>query len=64
MNKKLDITDINGMSNEEDTTCAFTDLNCVDETKETGGITDMNSADQKDETCAFTDMNCLAENKK
>lgn len=64
MVKKLDITNINGLSNDADTTCGVTDMNCVDQKDETCGITDMNCVAEKDETCGVTDMNCLDEDKK
>lgn len=61
--KNLDITNLNGMSSDDDTTCGLNDMNCV-ETKETASsITNMNSASSDDDTtCNFTDMNCTGEN--
>lgn len=64
MAKKLDITNINGMSKDDDVTCGVNDMNCVDGEEKTCGVTDMNCVDDKDETCGVTDMNCLDEDKK
>lgn len=61
--KNLGITNLNGMSTDDDTTCGLNDMNCLD-TKETPGssITNMNSASSdEDTTCSFTDMNCTGE---
>lgn len=64
MAKKLDITNINGMSTNDDVTCSVNDMNCVDGEEKTCGVTDMNCVDEKDSTCGVTDMNCLDEIKK
>ena len=54
---------VNGISADDDRTCALNDMNCL-ETQEdkTYGITDMNAVGADDDTtCALTDMNCLGE---
>ena len=54
---------VNGISADDDRTCALNDMNCLDTQEEkTYTITDMNAADG-DSTCALVDMNCLGEDK-
>lgn len=62
--KNLNITNMNGVTSDDDTTCGLNDMNCVDEKDTTCSFTDMN-CNEKDEdtTCSFTDMNCTGENK-
>ena len=53
---------VNGMSAEDDRTCALNDMNCLETQEEKAyGITDMNAAANDDSTCALVDMNCLGE---
>ena len=55
---------INGISTDDDRTCALNDMNCLDTQEEkTYGLTDMNAAVGDDSTCALVDMNCLGEDK-
>ena len=55
---------INGISAEDDRTCALNDMNCLDNQEETTyQLTDMNAAAGDDSTCALVDMNCLGEDK-
>ena len=56
-------SNVNGISEEDDRTCALTDMNCLETQEEkTYGITDMNAVGNDDDTtCALTDMNCLGE---
>lgn len=65
MNKKdLGISDMNGMTQEDDHTCALMDMNCLDAEKEEKplGIKNMNAlANDDDTTCGLKDMNCLDE---
>jgi hypothetical protein len=57
--KNLGITNLNGVTDDEDTTCGITDLNCVDGQEASYKITDLNSVDEKDTTCDITDLNCI-----
>lgn len=61
----LGLTNMNGISADDDRTCALTDMNCLENQEEkTFDLTDMNAAAQDDDTtCALTDMNCLGEDK-
>ena len=66
MDKKgLDITNMNGMTNEDDTTCGFNDMNCLgneENDSKTCSITNMNCASEEDDTtCSITDMNCTGD---
>ena len=55
---------INGISAEDDRTCALNDMNCRDTQEEKNyALTDMNAAAGDDSTCALVDMNCLGEDK-
>ena len=55
---------VNGISAEDDRTCALNDMNCLDTQEEkTYALTDMNAAAGDDSTCALVDMNCLGEDK-
>ena len=55
---------VNGMSAEDDRTCALNDMNCLETQEEkVYGITDMNATANDDTTCALSDMNCLGEDK-
>lgn len=61
-NKKYGITNMNGISMDDDRTCAFTDMNCLADEEKSFSLTDMNAAkNQDDMTCALEDMNCLGE---
>lgn len=64
MDKKLGLSNMNGVTENDDKTCAITDMNCVDgeaETK-TASLQDMNNmTGEDDKTCGITDMNCLGE---
>ena len=55
---------INGISAEDDRTCALNDMNCLDTQEEKNyALTDMHAAAGDDSTCALVDMNCLGEDK-
>ena len=55
---------INGISAEDDRTCALNDMNCLDTQEEkNSALTDKNAAAGDDSTCALVDMNCLGEDK-
>lgn len=55
---------VNGMSAEDDRTCALNDMNCLETQEEkVYGITDMNATANDDSTCALSDMNCLGDDK-
>lgn len=63
-NKKLNISNMNGDTNDDSKTCGITDMNCVESGKEeNASINNMNSmTDKADKTCGLTDMNCLGNN--
>lgn len=62
--ESLNITNMNGVSTDDDTTCALNDMNCVESKESTCSFTDMNCTSSDEETtCSFTDMNCTGENK-
>ena len=52
------INNMNKKANDDDTTCAFTDMNCVGDTDETCAFVDVNCGAEKDETCSLENMNC------
>ena len=55
---------INGISDDDDRTCALNDMNCLGTQEEkVYGITDMNAVGGDDTTCALIDMNCLGEDQ-
>lgn len=47
MADNLSITNLNGVTEDEDTTCGINDMNCLSEDEDT--------------TCGINDMNCVAE---
>ena len=60
--KKLNISNMNGTTDDASQTCGITDMNCVENGSETtaASITNMNSiSGEDDKTCGITDMNCL-----
>lgn len=63
MADKLTLNNMNGITNDEDKTCGFTNMNCVDDDDDMiVSITNMNSiTEDEDKTCGITDMNCLDE---
>lgn len=57
---QADITNMNRLTEDEDTTCGITDMNCTDNqktAKEKLHINKLNPG-MKDSTCEITDMNC------
>lgn len=47
---------VNGISAEDDRTCALNDMNCLEtQDEKTYGITDMNATANDDSTCALVD---------
>ena len=62
----LGLTNMNGISTEDDRTCALSDMNCLETQEEKSfSLTDMNAVGKDDDnTCALDDMNCLGEPKK
>ena len=55
---------VNGISADDDRTCALNDMNCLDTQEEKAyALTDMNAAAGDDSTCALVDMNCLGGDK-
>lgn len=64
--KQLDITNMNGVTEDEDTTCGLNDMNCVGEDEvNTCGLNDMNCLGEDDDTtCGLNDMNCLDEEEE
>ena len=61
MDKKLSINNMNGVAEDDDTTCGITNLNCIgDEENTSCGITDLNCVGKDDDTtCGIVDMNCI-----
>lgn len=61
----LGITNMNGISADDDRTCALSDMNCLDnQDPKNFHLNDMNAvAGDEDTTCALDDMNCLGEDK-
>jgi len=59
----LGISNMNGITEEDDSTCALKDMNCLDtEEEKKVELKDMNAlTDDDDVTCALRDMNCLDE---
>ena len=57
---------VNGISVDDDRTCALNDMNCLEtQEKKSYGITDINAMGKDDDTtCALDDMNCLDEDSK
>ena len=66
MEKKLDINNMNGITEEEDKTCGLNDMNCLEgEEDKTCGLNDMNCVEEEeDKTCGLNDMNCLGEEQE
>ena len=62
MGKNLDITNMNGIT-DDDKTCGLNDMNCVgDNEYVTCGLNDMNCVgDNENVTCSLNDMNCTGE---
>ena len=56
----LGISNMNGMTTDDERTCGLQDMNCLEKADKTGlDITDMNALGKDDETtCALQDMNC------
>lgn len=54
------ITNMNGLSQEDERTCGLQDMNCLEkEQNKDYDITDMNALGKEDDvTCALQDMNC------
>lgn len=61
--KELGLTNMNGMRDDDDTTCGLNDMNCLGEQDDsTCGLNDMNCVEEEeDTTCGLNDMNCLGE---
>ena len=59
----LGITNMNGITSDDDRTCGLQDMNCLDtQEKKDFDITDMNAKGKDDDTtCALQDMNCVGE---
>ena len=59
----LGLTNMNGMSADDDRTCALTDMNCLEgQPEQVHSLTDINAQSGDDSTtCALTDMNCQGE---
>lgn len=64
-NNSLGWSNVNGISADDDRTCALNDMNCLENQEEkTYGLTDMNAVGSDDDTtCALDDMNCLGDDK-
>lgn len=61
----LGITNMNGISTDDDRTCALNDMNCLDnQDPKNYHLNDMNAvAADDDTTCALDDMNCLGDDQ-
>ena len=61
----LGITNMNGLSQDDERTCGLQDMNCLEkEQKKDFDITDMNALGKDDDTtCALQDMNCSGDSK-
>lgn len=58
--KNLGLTNMNGITEDDDRTCGLNDMNCLGEEVETCNLTDMNGVSTNDDkTCGLNDMNCL-----
>lgn len=62
--EKLGLNNMNGVSDDEDTTCGLNDMNCLGEKKTSNlGLNNMNGvSDDEDTTCGLNDMNCTGDN--
>lgn len=57
--KNIGITNMNGETHSDETTCSFQDMNCLGDTDKKADITNMNSvSDNEDTTCSLDNMNC------
>ena len=58
MEKKLDINNMNGITEEEDKTCGLNDMNCLEgEEDKTCGLNDMNCVEEEeDKTCGLNEL--------
>ncbi len=56
----LGITNMNGISSDDDRSCALNDMNCLEGQEEQSfSITDMNAVTKDEDTsCSLDDMNC------
>lgn len=56
----LGITNMNGITSDDDRSCALSDMNCLEGQEEQGfSITDMNAVTKDEDTsCSLDDMNC------
>ena len=56
----LGITNMNGITSDDDRSCALNDMNCLEGQEEQSfSITDMNAvAKDEDTSCSLDDMNC------
>ena len=66
INPSIGWNNVNGISKDDDRSCALNDMNCLETQEEKSyGITDMNAVGNDDSTtCALNDMNCLNEDDK
>ena len=57
------ITNMNGIADDDDRTCALNDMNCLgEEDDQKFSLTDMNAVTgDEDTSCALDDMNCTGE---
>lgn len=56
----LGITNMNGITSDDDRSCALSDMNCLEGQEEQGfSLTDMNAVTKDEDTsCSLDDMNC------
>ena len=59
----LGITNMNGITTDDDRTCGLQDMNCLEtQDQKDYSITDMNAKGKDDDTtCALQDMNCVGD---
>ncbi|MCI6603448.1 MAG: hypothetical protein MSC43_04560 [Clostridiales bacterium] len=57
---QADITNMNRLTEDENTTCGITDMNCTDNQETAKEKLDINKLNpgKDDSTCEITDMNC------
>jgi len=62
-NNGLGITNMNGVTSDEDVSCGLNDMNCVgDEGASQASITNMNGVtSDEDVSCGLNDMNCTGQ---
>lgn len=62
----LGLTNMNGISTDDDRTCALNDMNCLEnQAPKSFALTDMNAVGKDDDTsCSLSDMNCTGDQEE